>query len=153
VPGGPVRNLENSVLSADIVSFAASLEALALLGESIPFSFSCARLKLEEDPECLGPASVRNLLARGGDTILIREGVFFTPLPLLGRLKSGSVFVKGGLGGPFASPPLACLNAASFPPFSLPKSVGSGVYGDTRALTTFSLLPTASLLCAFENDG
>jgi len=98
----PDRNLENSVLSGDMVSFAASLEALALPGDSVLLSCSCARLKLEEDPECLGPASARNLLARGGDTIRILEGVFFTPFPLLGRLTSGSVLVKGGLGGPLS---------------------------------------------------
>jgi hypothetical protein len=100
VPARPVRSLENWVLSGDMVSFAASLEDRARAGGFASLAFSCARLKLEEDPECLGPASARNLLARGGDTILIFDGVFF--ILLLGRLASGSVFVKGGLGGPFA---------------------------------------------------
>lgn len=85
-----------------MVFFAASLDALALVADSSLLSFSCARFKLEEDPECLGPASAFSLLARGGETILILEGVFFTPLPLLECLSSGSVFVKGGLGGAFA---------------------------------------------------
>lgn len=85
-----------------MVSLDASLDALALVVVSALLSFSCARLKLEEDPECLGPASAFSLLARGGETILILEGVFSTPLPLLECLNSGSVLVKGGLGGAFA---------------------------------------------------
>lgn len=127
VPACPVRNRENSVLSGDMVSFAASLDALALAVVSSPLSFSCARLKVEEESECLGPASAFSLLARGGETILILEGAFFTPLPLLECLDSGSALVKGGLGGAFAWPLLACLEPGSFPSLSLPKSVGSGV--------------------------
>jgi hypothetical protein len=71
-------------------------------------------------------------------------------------LRSGSVVVRGGLGGtaPWLWLLVGCRKSGeSFPRLSLPKSVGSGVYGEVRRLMLSSRLPTASLLWALEKVG
>jgi hypothetical protein len=73
---------------------------------------------------------------------------------LLDLLKSVSVVVNGGLGGAARAPVEGYRRSGVLlPRCSLPRSVGSGVYNDKRGLTTFSRLPTASLLCFVENFG
>jgi hypothetical protein len=112
----------------------------------------------ELDPVLLGSflsyIPLSKLTFLGGETIRICEGAFLMLLPLLERLKTGSVVVNGGLGG--AAPASAEGYRRSGVPLarcSVPKSVGSGVYSDRRGLTTSSRLPTASLLCFVENFG
>lgn len=86
----------------------------------------------------------------GGETMRMCDGVFLTLL-LRDRM-SGSVVVSGGLGGP-APAEVYRRSGVPFRLFSLPKSVGSGVYKDSRGFTRSSRLPTASLLNFLENDG
>lgn len=69
----------------------------------------------------------------------------------LAGLRGSDAAVNGGLGG--AAPVVAGRGPASLLSAPLPRSVVFGVYRDILGLTTFSLLPTASLLCAFENVG
>jgi hypothetical protein len=98
----------------------------------------------------------RNVDVLAASTLLLVSGVTtltpfgFLMLLALAALRMFSAedeAVSGGLGG--ARGAVAARGAS--PP--RPRSVVFGVYSDSRGLTTSSLDPTASLLCAFEKVG
>jgi len=108
--------------------------------------------KLGREVVDLGPAVERRL---SSELFLLQLSSreldpFRMVLALFALCISGSVAVRGGLGG--AMVPVDALLAAFGGPSRL-RSVGSGVYGAILALTTSLLGPTDSLLCAFENVG
>ncbi len=137
-----------AALSRTVLGFDERVAAEA--GDDLPAERSRRRLELDGEFllfDGLDPAST--LRRCSGVTTLTLFGVliWFT----LAGLRTSEAAVRGGLGGAAAVGVGRCAVGLLSPP--LPRSVVFGVYSDNLGLTTSSLLPTASLLCAFEKVG